>query len=107
MAGWHHQLDAHRLVLRIIADGDCSREIRRRLLLESFRKALTNLDRELKSRDIALPTKVGIVKAVAFPAVMHGCEGWTVEKAACQRIDGFELRCWRRLKAGGEGDDRG
>ena len=86
-----------RLVLRIIADGDCSREIRRRLLLESFRKALTNLDRELKSRDIALPTKVGIVKAVAFPAVMHGCEGWTVEKAACQRIDGFELRCWRRL----------
>ena len=61
------------------------------------RKAVTNLDRELKSRDITLPTKVGIVKAVAFPVLMYGCESWTVKKAACQRIDAFELWCWRRL----------
>ena len=58
---------------------------------------MTNLDRELKSRDITLPTKVGIVKAVAFPVLMYGCESWTVKKAACQRIDAFELWCWRRL----------
>ena len=83
------------LALRIIVDGECSHEIRRRPLLG--RKAVTNLDRELKSRDITLPTKVGIVKAVAFPVLMYGCESWTVKKAACQRIDAFELWCWRRL----------
>ena len=77
------------------ADGDCSHAIRRRLLLG--RKAMTNLDSVLKSRDIILLTKVCIVKAMVFPMVMYGCESWTVKKAEHQRIDAFELWCWRRL----------
>ena len=80
---------------KITADDDCSHEIKRRLLLE--RKVLTNLDSILKSRDITLPTKVHLVKATVFPVVMYGCESWTVKKAECQRIDAFELWCWRRL----------
>ena len=80
---------------KIIADGDCSHEIERRLLLG--RKAMTNLDSILKSRDITLPTKVPIVKAMVFSVVMYGCESWTIKKAECQRIDAFELWCWRRL----------
>ena len=80
---------------KIIADGDCSHEIRRRLLLG--RKVMTNLDSILKSRDITLPTKVYLVKAMVFPVVMYGCEDWTVKKAECKRIDAFELWCWRRL----------
>ena len=80
---------------KITADGDCSHEIKRRLLLG--RKAMTNLDSILKSRDITLPTKVCIVKAMVFPVVMYGCEIWTIKKAECQRIDAFELWCWRRL----------
>ena len=80
---------------KITADGDCSHEIKRCLLLE--RKAMTNLDSILKSRDITLPTKVYIVKAMVFPVVMYGCESWTIKKAECRRIDAFELWCWRRL----------
>ena len=80
---------------RITADGDCSHEIKRRLLLE--RKVMTNLDSIFKSRDITLPTKVHLVKAMVFPVVMHGCESWTIKKAECQRIDAFELLYWRRL----------
>ena len=80
---------------KITADGDCSHEIRRRLLLG--RKVMTNLDSILKSRDITLPTKVHLVKAMVFPVVMYGCESWAVKKAECQRIDAFELWCWRRL----------
>ena len=80
---------------KITADGDCSHEIKRRLLLG--RKAMTNLDSILKSRDITLPTKVHLVKAMVFPVVMYGCESWTVKKAEHQRIDTFELWCWRRL----------
>ena len=80
---------------KITADGDCSQEIKRRLLLG--RKAMANLDSILKSRHITLPTKVRIVKAMVFPVVMYGCESWTVKKAECQRIDAFELWCWRRL----------
>ena len=80
---------------KIIADGDCSREIKRHLLLGS--KVMTNLDRILKSRDITLPTKVHLVKAMVFPVVMYGCENWTVKKAECRKIDAFELWCWRRL----------
>ena len=80
---------------KITADGDCSHEIKRRLLLG--RKVMTNLDSILKSRDITLPTKVRLVKAMVFPVVMYGCENWTVKKAECQRIDAFELWCWRRL----------
>jgi len=80
---------------KITADGDCSHEIRRRLLLG--RKAMTNLDSILKSRDIILPTKVRLVKAMVVPVVMYGCESWTVKKAECQRTDAFELWCWRRL----------
>ena len=80
---------------KITADGDCSHEVKRRLLLE--RKVMTNLDSTLKSRDITLPTKVHLVKAIVFPVVMYGCESWTVNKAECQRIDAFELWCWRRL----------
>ena len=80
---------------KITADGDCSHEIKRRLLLG--RKVMTNLDNILKSRDITLPTKVSLVKAMIFPVVMYGCESWTVRKAECQRIDAFELWCWRRL----------
>ena len=80
---------------KITADGDCSHEIKRRLLLG--RKVLTNLDSILKSRDITLSTKVRLVKAIVFPVVMYGCESWTIKKADCQRIDAFELWCWRRL----------
>ena len=80
---------------KITADGDCSHEIKRGLLLGS--KVMTNLDSILKSRDITLPTKVHLVKAMAFPVVMYGCESWTVKKAECQRIDAFELWCWRKL----------
>ena len=80
---------------KITADGDCSYEIKRRLLLG--RKVMTNLDSIFKSRDITLPTKVRLVKAVVFPVVIYGCESWTVKKAECQRMDAFELWCWRRL----------
>ena len=76
---------------KITADGDCSHEIKRRLLLG--RKVITNLDRILKSRDITLPTKVHLVKAMVFPVVMYGCESWTVKKAECQKTDCFELWC--------------
>ena len=79
---------------KITADGDCSHEIRRRLLLG--RKVMTNLDSILKSRDITLPTKICLVKAMVFPVVMYGCESWTVKKAEHQRIDAFELWCWPR-----------
>ena len=80
---------------KITADGDCGYEINRCLILG--RKVMTNLDSILKSRDITLPTKVHLVKAMVFPVVMYGCESWTVKKAECQRIDAFELWCWRRL----------
>ena len=80
---------------KITADGDCSHEIKRCLLLG--RKAMTNLDSILKSRDITLPTKVHLVKAMVFPVVMYGCEGWTIKKAEHQRTDAFELCSWRRL----------
>ena len=80
---------------KITADGDCSHEIKRCLLLE--RKVMTNLDSILKSRDITLPTKVRLVKAMVFPVVMYGCESWIVKKAECRKIDDFELWCWRRL----------
>ena len=80
---------------KITADGDCSHEIKRCLVLG--REAMTNLDSILKNRDITLPTKVSLVKAMVFPVVMYGCESWTVKKAEHQRIDAFELWCWRRL----------
>ena len=80
---------------KIMADGDCSHEIKRRLLLG--RKVMTNLDSILKSRDIPLPTKICLVKAMVFPVVMYGCEIWTVKKAERRGIDAFELWCWRRL----------
>ena len=80
---------------KITADGDCSHEIKRRLLLG--RKVMTNLDSILKRRDITLPTKVHLVKAMIFPVVMYGCESWTIKKAQHQRIDAFELWYWRRL----------
>ena len=80
---------------KITANGDCSHKIKRLLLLGS--KVMTSLDSILKSRDITLPTKVHLVKAVVFPVVMYGCESWTIKKAECQRIDAFELWCWRRL----------
>ena len=80
---------------KITADGDCSHEIKRCLLLT--RKVMTNLDRILISRDISLLIKVHLLKAMAFPVVMYGCESWTTKKAECQRIDAFELWCWRRL----------
>ena len=80
---------------KITADGGCSHEIKRHLLLG--RKALKNLDGMLKSRDITFPTRVHLVKAMAFPLVMYGCESWTIKKAECQRIDAFELWCWRRV----------
>ena len=80
---------------KITADGDCSHEIKRQLLLE--RKVMTNLDSILKSRDITLSTKVRQVKAMVFPMVMYGHESWTIKKGECQRIDAFELWCWRRL----------
>ena len=80
---------------KITADGDCSHEIKMHLLLG--RKVMTNLDSMLKSRDITLPTKVHLVKAMVFPVIMYGCERWTVKKAEYQRMDAFELWCWRRL----------
>ena len=80
---------------KITADGDCSHEIKRRLFLG--RKVMTNLDSIFKSRDITLPTKVHLVKAIVFPVVMYGCESWTVKKAENRKIDAFELWCWRRL----------
>ena len=80
---------------KITADGDCSHDIKRRLLLG--RKVMTNLDSIFKSRDITLPTKVRLVKAMVFPIVMYGCESWAVKKAECRRTDAFELWCWRRL----------
>ena len=83
------------MLFKITADGDCSHEIKRRLLLG--RKFMTNLDSIFKSRDLTLPTKVCLVKAMVFPVVMYGCESWTIKKAERQRIDGFELWYWRRL----------
>ena len=83
------------LSVKITADDECSHEIKRRLLLGT--KVMTNLDSILKSRDITLPTKVRLVKVIIFPVVMYGCESWTVKKAECQRIDAFEMWCWRRL----------
>ena len=80
---------------KITADGDYSHEIKKHLLFG--RKIMTNLDSILKSRDVTLPTKVRLVKAMVFPVVMYGCESWTVKKAECRRIDAFELWCWRRL----------
>ena len=80
---------------KITADGDCSHEIKRHLFLG--RKAMTNLDSILKSRDITLPTKVHLVKDMVFPVIMYGCESWTIKKAECRRIDAFEVWCWRRL----------
>ena len=80
---------------KITADGDCSHEIKRHLLLG--RKVMTNLDSIFKSRDITLPTKVRLVKALVFPVVRYGCDSWTVKKAECRRIDAFEMWCWRRL----------
>ena len=80
---------------KITADGDCSNEIKRRLFLG--RKVMTNLDSIFKSRDISLPTKVHLVKAMVFPVAIHGCDSWTIKKALHRRIDAFELWCWRRL----------
>ena len=80
---------------KITADGDCSHEIKTRLLLG--RKAMSNLDNILKNRDITLPTKVHLAQAMVFPIVMYGCESWTIKEAECQRIDAFELWCWRKL----------
>ena len=80
---------------KFTADGDCSHEIKRHILLG--RKVMPNLDSILKNRDITLPTKVCLVKAMVFPVVMYGCESWTIKKAECRRIDAFELWCWRRL----------
>ena len=80
---------------KITSDGDCSHKIKRRLLLG--RKAMTNLDSILKSRDITLPTKACLVKAMVFPVIIYGCESWTIKKAECGRIDAFEVWCWRRL----------
>ena len=82
---------------KITADGDCSHEIKRRLLLG--RKVMTNLDSIFKSRDITLPTKVHLLKAMFFPVAMYGCESWTIKKAKRRRIDGSELWCWRRLES--------
>ena len=81
---------------KITADGDCSHEIKRHLLLG--RKVMTNLDSIFKSRDVTLPTKARLVKAMVFPVVMYGCESWTVKKTELRRIDAFELWCWRRLE---------
>ena len=96
---WGNNGNSERLYLfggfKITADGDCSHEIKRCLLLR--RKVMTNLDSILESRDIALPTKIHLVKAMVFPIVMYGCEGWTVKKSEGQKIDDFELWFWRRL----------
>ena len=97
------QIDGKRVTVfiflgsKITVDGDCSHEIKRCLLLG--RKAMTNRDSILKRRDITLSTKVRLVKAMVFPVVMYGCESWTIKKAKCQRIDAFELWCWRRLES--------
>ena len=88
---------------KITADGDCSHEIKRRLLLAG--KVMTNLDSILKTRDIALSTKLHLVKAMVFPVVTYGCESWTIKKAEHRRIDAFELWCWRRLLTCGVGED--
>ena len=93
---WKQWLTLFFLGSKISADGDCTHEIKRRLLLE--RKVMTNLVSILKSRDITLPTKVCLVKALVFPVVMYGCESWTIKKAEHQRIDAFELWCWRLLR---------
>ena len=93
---------------KITADGDCSHEIKRCLLLR--RKAMTNLDILLKSRDITLPTKVRLVRAIVFPVLMYVCEGWTIKKAEHRKIDAFELWCWKRLfreSLGLQGDPTG
>ena len=82
---------------KITADGDCSHEIKKHLFLEG--KVMTNLDSILKSKDITLPTKVHLVKPIFFPVVIYRCENWTIKKAECQRIDAFELWCWRRLES--------
>ena len=87
---------------KITGNGDCSYEIKRRLLLG--RKVMTNIDSILKSRDITLPTKVRIVKAMVFPLVMYGCESWTIKKAECRRIDAFELWCWKKTLERLQGD---
>ena len=92
---WQTVTDFIFLVSKITADGDCSHEIKRRLLFG--RKAITNLHSILKSRDITLPTKVHLVKVMVFPVFMYGCVSWTIKKAECQRIDAFQLWCWRRL----------
>ena len=92
---WKTVTDFIFLGSKITADDDCSHKIKRRLLLG--RKGMTNLDSILKNRDIILPTKVLLVKAMVFPVVMYGCESWTIKKTEHQRIDGFELWCWRRL----------
>ena len=92
---WFYVLLLYFLGSKITADGNCSHEIKRRLLLG--RKVMTNLDSIFKSRDITLPTKVHLLKAMDFPVVMYGCESWTVKKAECWRIDAFELWHWRRL----------
>ena len=96
---WGNNGNSERLYLfggfKITADGDCSHKIKRQLLLG--RKLMTNLDSIFKSRDITFPTKVYLVKAMVFPIVMYGCEGWTIKKAEHQRIDAVDLRCWRRL----------
>ena len=96
---WGNSRNSERLYIfggsKITADGDWSHEIKRRLLLG--RKVMTNLDSILKSKDFTFPTKVHLVKATVFPVVMYGCESWTIKKAECQRIDAFELWCWRRL----------
>ena len=91
----HEVTDVIFLGSKITADGDCSHEFKRRLLLG--RKAMTNIDSTLKSRDVTLPTKVHLVKAMVFPVVMYGCESWTIKEAKHQRIDAFELWYWRRL----------
>ena len=93
------------LGFKITADGDCSHEIKRCFLFG--RKAVTNLDNILNSRDITLPTKVHLIKVMLFPVVMYGCERWTIKKVECRRTDAFELWCWEGLGAGGKGDDRG
>ena len=95
MGKWWKQCQTILEGSKITADGDCSHEIKRCLLLG--RKVMTNLDSIFKSRDITLPTKVCLVKAMVFPVVMYGCESWIVKKAEHQRIDAFELWCWRRL----------
>ena len=92
---WETVADFIFLGSKITADGDCSQEMKRHLLLR--RKAMTNLNSILKSRDITLPTKVHLVKAIVFPVVMYECESWTIKKAECRKFDAFELMCWTRL----------